>query len=159
MICLHDDYCSVGVIDEDDDFREWGWFSRTQTTLWREFRKEYPDRPYCLLVPEHKRGMNIPSEFLNDPKTVVHYNVKRDNGMTSNREDWVKMCGLDKYTSANVQWVGLFIDDSGSLKEHEVSKSRDLFYSELEKRGIQVRKVVNEKENWIKPFMTTLVPN
>jgi hypothetical protein len=33
----------VAIIDEWDD--------RDYSTKWAEFRKEYPKRPFCLLVP------------------------------------------------------------------------------------------------------------
>jgi len=148
----------VAVIDEDDDFRSGG--GKDQASQWQDFRTQFPNRPFCLLVPEKGyTNVDAPDSFHCDNNTLASYFIRRDNGVVSLAEDWVTLCGLDRYTSANVEWVGLFIDDSGSMREGEVSASRDLFYSTLARNGIQVRKVVNTMENWIKPFMTTLVPS
>jgi len=147
----------VAVIDEDDDFKQ-GFLSRDQEKLWRDFRAEYPTRPFCLLVPNKKGEMRVPRDFLTDSRTTVRYQVTRDNGAVAKADDWAELCGLQNYTKANVKFVGLFIDDSGSLKEKQVAASRDMFYKNMQSRGIEVRKVVNTHENWMKPFMTTLVP-
>lgn len=155
-LCKSDDQLipCVAVIDEDDNF-----YGR-QTAKWNEFRTLYPNRPFCLLVPNPEGDIGVPAEFLSDPNTMVQYDIVRDFGDVSQVEDWVRLCGLDKYAGTNnkVGWVGLFIDDSGSMWEYEVAASRDLFYESLASAGIQVKKVVNGDENWIEPFLTTLVP-
>jgi hypothetical protein len=157
-LCKADDELipCVAVIDEDDSFGSGSGTNQEQ--MWSEFKSSYPDRPFCLLVPGPEGDVKTPENFLSDDLTDVFFNVARDYGEVSMAEDWVAKCGLDLYTSANVGWVGLFIDDSGSLEESEVAASRDLFYSKLEAQGIQTRKVVNGDENWILPFLTTLAP-
>jgi hypothetical protein len=99
--------------------------------------------------------MQVPSAFLTDLNARVIYNVVRDNGVVGDAMDWYTMCGLSAYY---VDWVGLFIDNSGSMSESNVAASRDLLYSTLASNNISVQKVVNSNENWILPFMTTLVP-
>ena len=129
---------------------------------WAEFRKKYPKRPFCLLMPVPdigKQNVSVPENFKSDDNVIYEYGIPRDNGDASKASDWVAKCRLHRYTSANVAWVGLFIDDSGSMAETSVPASRDLFYSKLEAKGIQVQKVVNMDENWIVPFMTNLVPD
>jgi len=145
----------VAVIDEDD-----GFGSPNQVELWNQFRSRFPARPFCLLVPSSSTSNTVtpPDSFLTDDLTIVHYDVVRDNDDVSLAMDWVSMCGLNLYTNTNVQWVGLFIDDSGSMRESNVAASRDEFYTRLEQQGIEVKKVVNPNENWILPFLETLVP-
>ncbi len=138
------------MIDEDESFG-----NPNQATLWSEFRTAYPFRPFCLLVPSDGSNMQVPSAFLTDLNARVIYNVVRDYGVVGAAMDWYTMCGLSAYY---VDWVGLFIDDSGSMIESNVAASRDLLYSTLESNNISVQKVVNSNENWILPFMTTLVP-
>ena len=144
----------IAVIDEDDSFGN----GVPQEDAWRTFRETFPNRPFCLLIPHREGGMSLPQNFKDDPLTSWHYNITRDNGNAQLAESWVEKCGLNFYNEANVNWVGLFIDDSGSLHEYEVGASRDLFYSELQAKGIQIRKVVNKDENWILPFLTDLSP-
>jgi hypothetical protein len=101
----------------------------------------------------------VPSAFVSDPNARVIYNVVRDYGAAGAAMDWYTMCGLNAYNgTGTVNWVGLFIDNSGSMTESEVAASRDLLYAKLASINVTVQKVVNGNENWILPFMTTLVP-
>ena len=158
-VCKNDDDLvpCVAVIDEDDDF------AGDRDEMWAEFRRLYPRRPFCLLIPEPgpltgDDIVTLPVNFESDPLVVIQRDIPRDNGDETMASDWVAKCGLDRYTSANVPWVGLFIDNSSSMYEYQVAASRDLFINKLNAKNIQYKKVVNEEENWIEPFMTTLVP-
>ena len=124
--------------------------------MWANFRETYPSRPFCLLVTGPEAKIRIPDDFRSDSLARYTDQVVRDNGNASIADDWLTLCGLENYTSVNVDWVGVFIDDSGSMREAQVAASRDLFYGALKALGIQVRNVVNGQENWILPFMTTL---
>jgi hypothetical protein len=75
---------------------------------WVDFRAEYPDRPFCLLIPYHTdlETVFFPTEALTDPNFQV-FTVPRD--MVS---DWFGLCGLDKMNSSDVQSIGLFLDDN-----------------------------------------------
>ena len=145
----------IAVIDKDDSFG-----SPNQATLWSSFRAMYPFRPFCLLVPVGGYTIvNVPSAFLADSNARVIYKVVRDNGNTGAAMDWYMMCGLNAYNgTGTVDWVGLFIDDYGSMRESQVAASRDLLYAKLASISISVQKVFNGNENWILPFMTMLVP-
>ncbi|KAL7470077.1 hypothetical protein ACHAXS_010314 [Conticribra weissflogii] len=145
----------VAVIDEDDNF------VGDRFDTWETFRKEYPLRPFCLLEVERSDNyhVTVPENFLSDPLAVKIDNIRRDSGDILKAEDWVTLCGLQTYTSANVPWVALFIDNSSSMYEWQVKASRDFFYANLTSMGIGVKKVVNTKENWIAPFLTELVPD
>ncbi|KAG7337935.1 hypothetical protein IV203_032068 [Nitzschia inconspicua] len=132
----------VAVIDEDDSFG-----SPNQYQLWESFRQAYPVRPFRLLVPNPEGGVTIPSNFQEDPYTVVRFDVVRDYGRNYDAEDWMSLCGLQDYDgkTTSVGFVGLFLDDSGSLKKSEVIA----FLARTTERNIQVKEVVNGNENWI----------
>jgi hypothetical protein len=144
----------VAVIDEDDSF------GGNQEEMWATFRQQYPARPFCLLVPNPQGSVAIPANFLSDPLAIVYFDIARDNGDKNLAVDWFTMCGLNLYGNQGaVDWVGLFIDDSGSLNEYEVSASKEMFESNLAAIGVSVNQVVNADENWILPFLTELVPS
>jgi hypothetical protein len=145
----------VAVIDEDDNF---GVYGQDQATLWSEFRAVYPVRPFCLLAPSDGGNLRVPQNFLDDDYAIVKYDIRRDYGDPSLAEDWYKLCAIDQYNPAMADSVGLFVDNSGSMMLEEVQASYDLFVSNVENAGIKVREVVDGNENWILPFMTTLVP-
>ena len=144
----------VAVIDEDD-----GFGTPNQAAMWTDFKNRYPSRPFCLLVPNPEGKVGVPPNFLNDGLTTVKYNIVRDNGDQAKAEDWALKCGLDLFTSNQVGYVGLFVDDSGSMKKSQVIASYDKFILYMTTKRIEVKYVVNEDENWILPFLTTLVPN
>lgn len=149
----------VAVIDEDSSFGN----GPEQQALWDEFRATYPSRPFCLLIVAEKADGTLtppPPNFVNDTMVAIHYNVTRDYGNESLAMDWVTICGLEKYeNTGTVDWVGLFVDNSGSMVETEVYASETLFNNTLAAMNMSVKKVANDEENWILPFMTELVPN
>ena len=147
----------IAVIDEDSNFSDCNGCS-DQATMWNNFRARYPNRPFCLLVVEDGIPSIIPPpNFQNDTNTVLQYNITRDNGNMALADDWVHLCDLDSYTSEDVPSVGLFVDDSGSMTKSEVYASYNKFFNDMAAQGIRVKEVVNTQENWILPFMTTLV--
>ena len=66
--------------------------------------------------------------------------VNRDNGSVETRSDWQTICGLDSLSSENVQFVGLFVDDSGSMRVSTVSASLDKFEADMAAKGIEIRR-------------------
>jgi hypothetical protein len=154
-MCKSDDQLipCVAVIDEDDSFG-----IPNQASRWEEFRTRYPSRPFCLLVPNPEGRVNIPPNFLADELTIVYFNIPRDYGAQAAADDWAVKCGLDLYHPAQVGYVGLFVDDSGSMRKTEVIASYNKFINFMTTKNIQVKEVVNSNENWILPFLTTLVP-
>ena len=142
------------MIDEDSNISN-------EADLWSTFRQLYPSRPFCLLIPTPNANgqLDPPGNFKTDPNARYFTNVVRDNGSAQLASDWYTMCGLDIYAGTNtVKWVGLFIDNSGSMTEPEVRASRDLLVNKLNAIGVQIKTVVNGNENWITPFTTTLAP-
>ena len=117
----------VAVIDEDASFGH----GPQQEIAWNEFRERYPHRPFCLLMqpPGNNEKMSIPENFSNDG-LITQSNIVRDDGDVSKASDWATLCGLTKFFAAGigVDFVGLFIDDSGSLYESQVRASRDLSF-------------------------------
>ena len=102
-LCKPDDQLvpCVAVIDEDTEF------GGDEEETWAEFRCQYPGRPFCLLVvapgPNTSGEVSIPDNFLSDGNVIYEFNIPRDYGDASKASDWVAKCGLDGYTSANVQ--------------------------------------------------------
>ena len=83
----------------------------------------------------------------------------RDNSNPSVSSDWFSICGLDQLTPDNVPFVGLFVDDSGSMRISTVGTSLSLFENATVEAGFSIRRVVNGSERWIDPFLTDLVPD
>ena len=57
------DSAGIAVIDEDDSFGSGG----PQEEAWRTFRSSYPNRPFCLLIPNPEGGVSLPQNFMDDP--------------------------------------------------------------------------------------------
>ncbi|KAL7467353.1 hypothetical protein ACHAXS_007595 [Conticribra weissflogii] len=153
----------VAVIDEDTDFQKYEP-KKTQEQLWAEFRASYPSRPFCLLVVEELndgaiKPEDLPTNFQSDPNVNVHFGIKRDYGDVLKAENWMNLCRLGSYTPANVQFVGLFIDNSSSMRESHVHASHEKFVDDLKIKDIEVKSAPNGRENWIYPFMKELVPS
>ena len=58
---------------------------------------------------------------------------------------------------ASVSYIGVFVDISGSLMYRDVQFSLDRLERRLHANGVNITAVHNEDENWIAPFLTTLV--
>eukprot|EP00980_Cylindrotheca_fusiformis_P012636 scaffold3086_cov75-Cylindrotheca_fusiformis.AAC.2 len=139
----------VAVIDESSQSDSY------LTQLWAKFRSKYPNRPFTVLQPPSSVGtLYLPPDFLEDPLTR-NFTVNRDTEMGLPPSDWFALSGLPQFS--NVKYVGLFIDNSGSLEEWQVQGSIDLFLNMTAKMGLEVRKVTNPDENWILPFLVTLI--
>jgi len=154
-LCKADDQLvpAVAVIHEDSDFKKAD--GRKQAKLWSDFRKAYPVRPFCLLVPGKDGKVHVPQDFLDEDLTSVYYDVTSDYGDTKLGEDWASLCGLDLYTSAHVPIVALLVDDSDHVKhgKHMVDAAKALFYSDMNAFGMTVKTVTVSHENWILPFL------
>jgi len=146
----------VAVIDE--------WNNRAYNSEWATFRQRFPQRPFCLLVP-NSSIQTLPNGFardtVNNPDGIdrtVAFTVNRDNGIAASASDWLSICGLDSLTPENVDFVGLFVDDSGSMRVATVAASLGVFEGEMADRGVEIRRVVNSAERYIDPFLTNLAP-
>jgi hypothetical protein len=144
----------IAVIDESDEFSNLDIESK-----WSTFRANWPSRPFCLLQPQiPNTGYDIlhrPPAFDSDPRTVFKI-VNRDDGIPADASDWFNDCGYGSLSTSGIDFVGLFIDTSGSMKLPNVQASYDLLLTTLTNAGLSYCTVENPKEDWIAPFDTTL---
>jgi hypothetical protein len=128
----------VAVIDEDNG----GYCNNVK---WDEFRAAYPHRPFCLLVPYDGDGeIGVPQNALSDLKFQVHY-VTRDEGNTT-ADNWFELCGLGELGTANVPYLGLFIDGSGSMGKRTVELSYNKFLEDASAANFTICEVHNSDE-------------
>ena len=141
------------MIDEDSAY------PNTDTVAdWNTFRADYPSRPFCLLIPSSTAsGVYIPPLAVSDTNFQSHL-VSRDNGF-SPADDWFTKCGLDNLGTSNVPFIGLFVDESGSMTKYTVKNAYNKFIQDAANAGLTICEVHNMSEKWIPPFLTTLTPN
>lgn len=146
----------IAVIDED-------YGSNTQEQVnarWADFRKNWPERKFHLLVPYYTGPDDLERPFVSPVKTAggvekdaLFYGptpVNRDESRVDFVSDWYALCGLDLVPD-NAH-IALFIDTSGSMSLDTVKASYDLFMGKLAARGIQIVTVYNGEEDYITPF-------
>lgn len=92
-------------------------------------------------------------------RTIV-LDVNRDGGNSTLASDWLTLCELDKLSTNNtIDFVGLFVDTSGSMTLSTVQASYDKFVNvDSKAAGLRIVSVFNGNENWIYPFRSELVP-
>lgn len=167
----------VAVIDESAF--PTGPSNATFDGLWRQFRTEYPNRPFCLLRPEcDPRGscadnvpfayLYLPPDFLADPRTIFS-EVTREASDGSGDvvgivpgppySDWFDICQLDRLSSTGIEFIGVFIDESGSMTRVNVANALAAFESRVAAQGLTIRRRENDSEDWVTPFITDLVPS
>ncbi|KAG7354438.1 hypothetical protein IV203_003794 [Nitzschia inconspicua] len=151
----------IAIIDESDNFPDSHFDAQ-----WTTFRADYPDRPFCLLRPIRDNSLDrlyLPPPFLNDTR-VTYAEVSRDDLGTNSLiqpvpTDWFSICGFSIYNGTTVEFIGMFLDTSGSMTESTVSESLALFEENAADAGLTIEQVFNTREDWITPFLTTLVPS
>lgn len=128
-------------------------------STWNTFRTNWPNRTFCLLQPQiPNTGNDVlyrPPAFDSDPRTK-NKTVTRDGGNPADASDWFNDCGFGSLSTSGIDFVGLFIDTSGSMALSTVQASYDLFVTTLANAGLSFCKVENSDEDWITPFDTTL---
>ena len=90
-------------------------------------------------------------------RTIVSA-VNRDDGDPALASDWFDICGLNRLSPSSITFIGLFVDDSGSMTLSTVGASLSLFDTNLAARQVSIVRVYNGDERWIDPFLTTLAP-
>lgn len=88
-------------------------------------------------------------------RTIVEP-VALDNGNTTLASDWTSLCDLGAITSADIDFLGLFVDISASLPASSIQAALDNFYADMASKGIEIREVYNTAEEWITPFLGPL---
>lgn len=149
----------IAIIDESDNFSD-----AIIEEKWISFREDYPDRPFCLLQPLNSASstLYIPPSFLSDPRTTFAQVSRDDLGAASEIQpspsDWFNICGFAVYQGSDIDFIGKFLDTSGSMTLTTVRASNDLFDQNVSNAGLTNQDVFNTGEDWITPFVTTLVP-
>lgn len=149
----------IAIIDEDSSIRTRAF------TRWSNFRREYPHRLFCLVVPTEGccGTLNPPSNFMSEVaegsgRTTLVKHIARDNGNPSLATNLYEACRLNLAGGPdNVPFVGVFVDNSGSMYAEDVRATVDLLDEMLSDLGMTKRTIVNSNENWIDPFRTDLV--
>jgi len=73
--------------------------------------------------------------------------------------DYFEICNLRRFTGdANVDFVGVFIDESGNMIRSTVGVSFTKFGEDLASFGLAISSVFNGREDWITAFRTSLAP-
>jgi hypothetical protein len=151
----------VAVIDESSQSTSY------VDTKWTEFRATYPDRPFCLLQPVNIgflgqlnfNGLYLPPNFVNDTK-ATHFNITREDGSlvipNPPLADWYNLCNMAVYAATGVDFVGLFVDISGSMNEGTVRSMLTNFTTALNRTGLAFKQLYDGNEDWILPFLTDL---
>lgn len=142
----------ISVIDESRGSQNPGILR----ARWEDFRKAYPERPFCLLQPKPNTisELYVPQAFFNDSRTIYEQ-VSRDRGSVSSQSDWFEVCNLENLRKQGIVDVAIFIDNSGSLTTSQVQASYNFLLSRMEEEGLNlVAGVSNAIEDWISPFLT-----
>lgn len=130
---------------------------------WAEFRDQFPFRPFCLLRPlDPLSRLYLPPAFVNDTRTIFA-NVSRDDlgleSVVQGPSDWFTICELGVYEKSGIDFIGRFLDVSGSMDLQTVFESDAIFQEKVRNANINIKVVQNIDEDWITPFLTTLVPS
>ncbi|KAL3789132.1 hypothetical protein ACHAWO_012665 [Cyclotella atomus] len=109
---------------------------------WQEFRANYPERPFCLLMPNRSDSYSdaIRVDALNDKKFRVHNANWTSDDDPHDADDWFSLCDLDQY-GQDMKFIGLYIDG----KDYAA--------------GIKICEEYDDAKDWIKLFVGSLSPN
>jgi uncharacterized surface protein with fasciclin (FAS1) repeats len=144
----------IAVIDESDNF-----FDAQIDAKWAAFRANFPNRFFCLLQPLEPSYSRIyfPTrpDFLSDPR-VKFAQVNRDEGNRTLASNWLSACGYDDFSATGIDFIGLFVDESGSMTRETVQASLDKLDVDLAAANLTYCSVFDDSEDWITPFDTTL---
>jgi hypothetical protein len=141
----------IAVIDENDN--------TTQTTYnadYTTFRTTWPQRElWVFRVPDpNNRPFRYPANWGASTLDKGPFTVTRDSGINpvTQATDWFTLAQLDRLPPGAK--VGLFIDDSGSMRVSDVQRSLDIFNRKIAAAGLSIITVSNTVENYIAPFIT-----
>lgn len=142
----------ISVIDESSAVSSY-------VTLWANFRKKYPTRPFYLLCPGSSySALKVPAAFLSDPLAHV-MTVNRSGSNTGLRDDWFALCSLN--TAPAGTRVLLAIDNSGSMTTNTVRASYEYFKTRIASSTLTLKETTMGRENWVTPhdaYYTGAVP-
>lgn len=142
----------IAVIDESDIA------DSEIDAKWLSFRTNFPTRPFCLLQPFNPSctsGLYRPPSFSTDPRTIFAI-VNRDNGDRALASNWLQACNYTDLALTGIDFIGLFLDESGSITRETVQASLDKFFADLNATRLTYCAVYDALEDWITPFNTLL---
>ena len=100
-------------------------------------------------------------DTVNNPDGIdrtIFEKVPSDFGVLALASDWTTLCDLYSITPADIKFVGLFVDESGSMNSSNVKAALEKFKADLKSKGIEVKGAYNKNERWIDPFLDKLAP-
>ena len=113
---------------------------------WNTFRESYPTRPFFLLQVNDNDDLLEPESFKLDPLAIGPIDVNEDKGNPDVVSDWFSICNLSQYPPGTS--ISLVIDNSGSMRESDVSASLALFESKCASAGLVIYKKSMTSERW-----------
>lgn len=87
---------------------------------------------------------------------MVFATVNRDNGDPALASDWLGSCNYTDLAVSGIDFIGLFVDESGSMTRATVQASLNKFYADLTAASLTYCSVFDGTEDWITPFDTLL---
>ena len=146
----------IAVIDESNTYSD-----NEINARWLSFRTNFPSRPFCLLQPLNPRvsfnRLFIPTtpDFLSDPRAVFAI-VNRDEANPAKASDWLGSCNFTDLAVTGIDFVSLFVDESGSMTRETIEASLNKFFADLTTASLTYCSVFDGTEDWITPFDTLL---
>ena len=116
-------------------------------TSWNSFREIYPSRPFFLLQVNDNDDLLEPDSFKLDQLAIGPIDVNEDKGNPDVVSDWFSICNLSQYSAGTS--ISLVIDNSGSMKESDISESLALFENQCAAAGFIIYKKSMSGENWV----------
>lgn len=141
----------IAVIDETDNTSQIQYNNDYVT-----FRNAWPQRElWVFRVPDpSNRLFRYPALWGSSVRDKGPFTVTRDTATNPRDQitDWFTLAQLDRLPAGAK--VGLFIDDSGSMRVADVQASLTVFQRKIAAAGLSIITVQNGQENYIAPFIT-----
>ena len=156
--CEFDIYKFRPCIAVNDD-----WFDSEDSLNndWSSFLNEHPNRPFCLLRPLDPSVSYNPVRFPTDPDflsnpNVIVATVNRDEGDPALASDWLAACNYTDLSISDIDFVGLYVDETGSMTRDTVRASLNKFYADLTAASKTYCSYFSEAGDWIESFYIEL---
>lgn len=91
-------------------------------------------------------------------RTISAQVNRDDENPEGGPSDYFNLCDLGRFQGGAVDFVGVFIDTSGSMDETTIQASIDKFRNDLTNANLTISEVGETSEDWISPFLTALAP-
>jgi hypothetical protein len=83
-----------------------------------------------------------------DPRTILAEVNRDDINPGTGPSKWFTLCELDKYVNPlTINFVGVFLDTSGSMNGNPVQASLDLFKTDVANAGLTISAICNTAKN------------